>query len=188
MLPDQEKLEKMISDIQIQLDTEKKTAEIIAETADTAIKSHDAKFDAIEKGLSALLEKIENLASKVEAIKINEIVENVEKSINEKLDAAKAQLDIKVEDLAKSAQSQKEELETLQKTVEVMADEPVIKSITVTAVEPVAEVKTEEKPTIDMLIKKASEELKTCTNNQRSNELFKAIVSLESGIIPKIKL
>ena len=183
---EQETLEKMIADIQTQMETEKKTAEIIAENADTVIKSHDGKFDAIEKSLNALLEKIELLSSKVEGINLTEIINNVEKSINEKVDLAKSQLDQKVEDLAKSTQSQKEELQNLQKTVETIADEPIVKSV-VNAIEPNTEVKTEEKPTIDMLIKKASAELKTCTNNQRSNELFKAICSLESGIIPNIK-
>ncbi len=181
---EQEKLEKMISDIQTQLDTEKKTAEIIAENADTLVKSHDEKFDAIEKSLTALLNKIETLTSAVEAIKINEIVSNVEKSINEKLDAAKAQLDDQVQSLAKSTQSQKEELETLQKAVDVISDEPVRKSV-VTVIEPVTEIKEEKKTTFEDLIQKASTELRTTTNSARQNELFKAICSLESGIIPK---
>lgn len=181
---EQEKLEKMISDIQTQLDTEKKTAEIIAENADTLVKSHDEKFDAIEKSLTALLNKIETLTSAVEGIKINEIVSNVEKSINEKLDAAKAQLDDQVQSLAKSTQSQKEELETLQKAVDVISDEPVRKSV-VTVIEPVTEIKEEKKTTFEDLIQKASTELRTTTNSARQNELFKAICSLESGIIPQ---
>jgi len=181
---EQEKLEKMIQDIQSQLDTEKKTAEIIAENADTVVKSHNEKFDAIEKSLNTLLDKIELLSSKIEGIKINEIVDGVEKSINEKLDAAKIELDDKVQSLAKSAQSQKEEIENLQKTVEVISDEPVRKSV-VTAIEPVVEVKEEKKMTFGDLIQKASAELKTTTNSARQNELFKAICSLESGIIPQ---
>ena len=185
---EQEKLEKMIADIQVQLETEKKTAEIIAENADNVVKSHETKFDAIEKSLNVLLEKIELLSSKVDGLNLNEIINDVEKSISEKVDAAKSQLDEKVEDLAKSTQAQKEELVTLQKAVEVIADEPVVKSVLATAIEPVAENKTEDKETIDQLIKKASEELKNCNNNTRSQELFKAICSLESGIIPNIKL
>jgi hypothetical protein len=181
---EQEKLEKMIADIQSQLDTEKKTAEIIAENADTLVKSHNDKFDAIEKGLNTLLEKIEFLSSKIEGIKINEIVDSVEKSINEKLDAAKTELDDKVQSLAKSAQSHQEEIKTLQKTVEIIADEPVRKSV-VSVVEPVSEVKEEKKTTFEDLIQKASTELRTSTNSLRQAELFKAICSLESGIIPQ---
>ena len=181
---EQDKLEKMIADIQVQIDTEKKTAEIIAENADTLVKSHDEKFDAIEKSLTALLNKIEALTSAVEGIKINEIVSNVEKSINEKLDAAKTELDNQVQSLAKSTQSQKEELETLQKAVDVIAEEPVRKSV-VTVVEPVAEIKEEKKTTFEDLIQKASAELRTTTNSARQTELFKAICSLESGIIPQ---
>jgi hypothetical protein len=181
---EQDKLEKMIADIQTQLDTEKKTAEIIAENADTLVKSHDEKFDAIEKSLSALLEKIELLSSKIEGIQINEIINNVEKSINEKLDAAKIELDDKVQSLAKSAQTQKEEIETLQKTVDIIADEPVRKSV-VSVIEPVVEVKEEAKLTFGDLIEKASTELKKSTNPARQQELFKAICSLESGIIPQ---
>jgi|LakMenE18May11ns_1017448.scaffolds.fasta_scaffold9645732_1 hypothetical protein len=181
---EQEKLETMIKDIQSQLDTEKKTAEIIAENADAVVKSHNDKFDTIEKSLTALLEKIELLSSKIEGIKINEIVDSVEKSINEKLDAAKIELDDKVQSLAKSAQTHQEEIENLQKTVEIIADEPVRKSV-VSAIEPVIEVKEEKKMTFDDLIQKASAELRTSTNGARQQELFKAICSLESGIIPQ---
>jgi len=180
---EQDKLETMIKDIQTQIDTEKKTAEIIAENADAVVKSHNDKFDSIEKSLNTLLEKIELLSSAIEGIKINEIVDSVEKSINEKLDAAKAQLDDQVQSLAKSAQSQKEELENLQKAVDVIAEEPVRKSV-VTIVEPVVEVKEEKKTTFEDLIQKASAELRTTQNSARQTELFKAICSLESGIIP----
>ena len=181
---EQDKLEKMIADIQVQIDTEKKTAEIIAENADTVVKSHNDKFDAIEKSLNTLLEKIEMLSSKIEGIKINEIIDGVEKSISDKLESAKTELDSQVQSLAKSTIAQKEELATLQKTVETIADEPVRKSV-ISVVEPVSEVKEIKQTTFADLIEKASKELRATNNSLRQQELFKAICSLESGIIPQ---
>ena len=179
-----ENIEKALETIKEQLDNEKKVAQILADSADEIVKAQTEKFEAFLKNLDTLTDKVDALAAKFDAINVPNI-EEIEKSINSKVDAAKADVDAKVEELTKAATAQAEKVETIEKSVEAIENEPIAKSVKF--VEPTAEEVVEEVPatiTADDLINKALGEMQTCDNLERARELQKAIVKLNSGISP----
>lgn len=182
-----ENIEKALETIKEQLDNEKKVAQILADSADEIVKAQTEKFEAFLKNLDSLTEKVDALATKLDAINVPNI-EEIEKSINSKVEAAKADVDAKVEELTKAATAQAAKVETIEKSVEAIESEPVSKSVKF--VEPAAEEVVAEEvpaaPTADDLINKALGEMQTCSDLERARELQKAIVRLNSGISPDL--
>lgn len=179
-----ENIEKALETIKEQLDNEKKVAQILADSADEIVKSQSEKFEAFHKSIDTLTEKVEALAAKLDAINVPN-VEEIEKSINDKVEAAKAEVDAKVEELEKSALAQAEKVETIEKSVEAIENEPVAKSVRfVEPVEEKVEAPVAEVPTADQLIERALDEMKKSSSPERMAELRSAIVKLNSGFNP----
>jgi|11_taG_2_1085331.scaffolds.fasta_scaffold00581_9 dsDNA-specific endonuclease/ATPase MutS2 len=182
-------IEVALTEIKEQLDNEKKVAEILANSADEIVKSQTEKFEAFAKNIDGLSEKVDSLVAKLEALNIPS-VEDIEKSINAKVESAKEEIDTKVEEIKKSVADQEEKVETIEKSVEANLNEPVQKSVKVlNPVEEVKEVAVEAPVSTDDLINKALAELATVSTVERARELNKAIVQLNSGVNPaSIKL
>lgn len=177
-------IEVALTEIKEQLDNEKKVAQILADSADEIVKAQSEKFEAFNKNLDSLTEKVDALVAKLDALSVPS-VEEIEKSINDKVEAAKTEIDEKVEEIKKSAAVQEEKVEAIEKSVEATLSEPVKKSVTF--VQPVAEEKVEAVApvvTTDDLINKALAELAEVKSVERARELNKAIVQLNSGVNP----
>jgi len=173
-----------LEEIKEQLNNEKKVAQILANSADEIVKAQSEKFEAFSKNLDTLTEKVEGLVAKLDALQVPS-VEEIEKSINDKVEAAKSEIDDKVEEIKKSAEAAAEKVETIEKSVDALENEPVQKSVT--AIQPVEEKEVVEAPkaiTTDDLISKALVELESCTDLNRARALNKAIVQLNSGVNP----
>jgi hypothetical protein len=172
---------EMIEGLKKEIDNEKAVAQILADSADEIVKAQTEKFETLNKSFESLVEKVEALAKRFDEINIPNI-EDIEKSINDKVEAAKADVDSKIEELEKSTTAK---VETIEKSVESLENEPVKKSVSY--VEPVEakaeEVKVEAAPTVGDLISKALNELPKA-DPTRAKELSKAISQLNSGVNP----
>ena len=174
---------EMIEDLKKEIDNEKAVAQILADSADEIVKAQTEKFETLNKSFESLVEKVEALAKRFDEINIPNI-EDIEKSINDKVEAAKADVDSKIEELEKSTAAK---VETIEKSVETLENEPVKKSVSY--VEPVEakaeEVKVEAAPVVTAgdLISKALNELPKA-DPVRAKELSKAISQLNSGVNP----
>jgi len=168
----QDKVEAILNDIKDSLAVENKVSEEIAKSADAMVASQLEKFEALNKSVEALSEKLDGIINSISALNIP-TQEEIEKAI-----------EVKAEEITKSVEAQVEEkTETLAKKVEELENEPVVKSATV-VVEEKVEVVEEEAPkaTRQDLITKALAEITETKDTNRKAQLFKAISRLEAGV------
>lgn len=173
---------EMIEDLKTEIANEKAVAQILADSADEIVKAQTEKFETLNKSFESLVEKVEALAKRFDNINIPNL-EDIEKSINEKVEAAKADVDSKIEELEKSTTAK---VETIEKSVESLENEPVKKSVTyVEPVEVSAPAVQEAAPVVTAadLISKAIAELPKA-DPVRAKELSRAISQLNSGVHP----
>jgi len=165
------KVEEILNEIKENLEVENKVSETLAKNADQLVEAQVEKFEALNKSVDALSEKLDTIVAAISALNIP-TQEDIEKSINEK-----------AEELSKSVEEKTEAIEELSKKVEELENEPVVKSATVVIEEAVEaeEVVETPAPTRNELINKAMAELSTA-DFERKAQLFKAISRLEAGV------
>jgi ABC-type transporter Mla subunit MlaD len=184
-------VENVLNQIKEQLDNETKVSETIAKNADKLIEAQLEKFDALSKAVDELSGKMATVTEMFANLNIP-TNEDIEKHIEVKAEELSKSFDDKFEDLEKNIETTKVENEALVKKVEVLENEPVVKSTIEVEDKPEVVVETIEKsvegPTRGDLINKALEEISTADTHRRS-ELFKAVSQLEAGVsIQDIKL
>lgn len=168
----QDKVEAILNDIKDSLAVENKVSEEIAKSADAMVASQLEKFEALNKSVEALSEKLDGILNAVASLNIptqEEIEKAVEAKAEEISKNVEASVDAKTEELAKK--------------VESLENEPVVKSATV-VVEEKAEEAVEAAPALtrDELINKALSEISSTQDTNRKAQLFKAISRLEAGV------
>lgn len=195
------RVEEILVELQARIENEVKTSEVIAKSADELVAATKEKYDSlvkavstIEEQLATLTERLSNLASAFSSVSIptsDEIEKTIELKAEEIAKNISTKLDEKVEIIEKTISA---ENELLIKKVEVLENQPIIKSISsnveiqelpvITKVEEQKEVITRES-----LIKNALAQLQSSTDSSKKNELFKKVALLESGCdISTIKL
>ncbi len=174
----QDKVEAILNDIKDSLAVENKVSEEIAKSADAMVASQLEKFEALNKSVETLSEKLDGILNSIAALNIP-TQEEIEKAV-----------EAKAEEITKNVEASVEEkTEELAKKVENLENEPVVKSATV-VVEDAVEVVEEEAPkaTRQDLITKALAEITNTQDTNRKAQLFKAISRLEAGVsIDKIE-
>lgn len=164
------KVELILEEIKESLEVEKNVSETLAKNADSLVEAQVEKFDALAKSVADLSEKLDNIHSAIALLNIP-TQEEIEKSINDK-----------AEEISKSVDEKNEHIEELSKKIEVLENEPVVKSATVIMESENVEEVVETLPnTRSELIKNAMAELQTADNTRKA-QLFKAITRLEAGV------
>jgi hypothetical protein len=186
-----DKVETLLQEIKEQIDTETKTSEIIAKSADSMVAAQIEKFDSLSKAVDEISSKLANLVEAFSAISIP-TKEDLDSHIEEKASEIAKSLNEKVEEIEKTVEANTEEKEILKKQIEVLENEPVVKSASVEIDEPETFAKTVEEvvntPSRQEVIEKALSEIVTAVP-KRQRQLFRAISQLEAGAsLDSIKL
>lgn len=165
------KVEAILNEIKESLEVENKVSETIAKNADELVAAQVERFETLNKGILAMVEKLDAIVAKIDTLN-DHTDELVNKAVQEK-----------TEEINKTVEEKSEKIEELSKKVEVLENEPVVKSATVVVAEEVVEEAAPEvvAPTRSELIEKCMAELNTASNDRKAI-LFKAITRLEAGV------
>jgi hypothetical protein len=177
-----DRVEEILTQIQMKLETEAKTSEIIAKSADDLLTVQTQKYNDLVKAvenigstLDNLTDKLNVLATAFASLNIPTATE-IEKTIAHKAEEISKNVNDKIETIEKSIVSENEELA---KKVEILEKQPVIKSVIEleeTVAKSVVAVETPKD-----FINKALNEMQTTKDDNKRRQLFKAITLLESG-------
>lgn len=177
-----ERVEEILTQIQMKLETEAKTSEIIAKSADELLTAQTEKYNDLVKAVENIGSTLDNLTEKLNVLatafsSLNIPTANeIEKAIEIKAEEINKNVSEKIETIEKSIVSENEELA---KKVEVLEKQPIVKSI----------IEVEETVTNNVVavetpkdfINKALTEMQTTNDESKRRQLFKAITLLESG-------
>ncbi len=177
-----ERVEQILTQIQQKLETEAKTSEIIAKSADDLVAAQTEKYNSLVKAvenigstLDNLTDKLNVLATAFASLNIPTATE-IEKAITVKAEEINKNVNDKLETIEKNIVSENEELA---KKVEVLEKQPIIKSVIEIEDTVVKSVEVVETP--KDFINKALNELQTTRDDNRRRNLFRAITLVESG-------